>query len=172
VRLAIDDFGTGYSSLAYLQRLPAQVVKIDQSFVREMANGEREQTLVRSMISLSHDLGYRVVAEGIETAEAADMLADMECDEGQGYMFARPMEVTEFERWVVGQKPAQSAAARPHRRPLAARLVERQARSAHATGGVPERPDRAATSAFFCGFLVANLLPPRRPMPMPRPSSR
>jgi EAL domain-containing protein (putative c-di-GMP-specific phosphodiesterase class I)/GGDEF domain-containing protein len=111
VRLAIDDFGTGYSSLAYLQRLPAQVVKIDQSFVREMANGEREQTLVRSMISLSHDLGYRVVAEGIETAEAADMLADMECDEGQGYIFARPMEVTEFERWVVGQKPAQSAAA-------------------------------------------------------------
>lgn len=103
VRLAIDDFGTGYSSLAYLQRLPAQVVKIDQSFVRGLANGEREQTLVRSMVSLSHDLGYRVVAEGIETAEAAEMLAGMGCDEGQGYFFARPMELAEFEQWFCRQ---------------------------------------------------------------------
>ncbi|RYF11678.1 MAG: GGDEF and EAL domain-containing protein, partial [Oxalobacteraceae bacterium] len=85
VRLAIDDFGTGYSSLAYLQQLPAQVVKIDQAFVRDLTRGEREQTLVRSMISLSHDLGFRVVAEGIETAEAADILKEMGCDEGQGY---------------------------------------------------------------------------------------
>jgi EAL domain-containing protein (putative c-di-GMP-specific phosphodiesterase class I)/GGDEF domain-containing protein len=109
VRLAIDDFGTGYSSLAYLQRLPAQVVKIDQSFVRDLANGEREQTLVRSMISLSHDLGYRVVAEGIETAEAAEMLTEMGCDEGQGYFFARPMELANFEQWVSGQSLVQAA---------------------------------------------------------------
>jgi EAL domain-containing protein (putative c-di-GMP-specific phosphodiesterase class I)/GAF domain-containing protein len=100
VRLAIDDFGTGYSSLAYMQRLPAQVVKIDQSFVRDLMNGEREQSLVRSMISLSHDLGYRVVVEGIETAEAADMLAGMGCGEGQGYFFGRPMDATAFERWM------------------------------------------------------------------------
>lgn len=110
IRLAIDDFGTGYSSLAYLQRLPAQVVKIDQSFVRDLAKGEREQTLVRSMITLSHDLGYRVVAEGIETAEAAEMLAGMGCDEGQGYFFARPMELADFEQWFRRHRSLQAAA--------------------------------------------------------------
>lgn len=110
VRLAIDDFGTGYSSLAYLQRLPAQVVKIDQTFVRDLAKGEREQTLVRSMISLSHDLGHRVVGEGIETAEAAEMLTEMGCDEGQGYFFARPMELANFEQWIRGHGLVQAAA--------------------------------------------------------------
>jgi EAL domain-containing protein (putative c-di-GMP-specific phosphodiesterase class I) len=115
IRLAIDDFGTGYSSLAYLQRLPAQVVKIDQSFVRDLAKGEREQTLVRSMITLSHDLGHRVVAEGIETAEIADMLADMGCDEGQGYFFARPMELADFEWWFDRQAAVAEASDVRHR---------------------------------------------------------
>ena len=110
VCLAIDDFGTGHSSLAYLQRLPARVVKIDQSFVRDLMNGEREQTLVRSMISLSHELSYRVVAEGIETAEAAAMLTQMGCDEGQGYYFGRPMETVQFERWLASQADARAAA--------------------------------------------------------------
>jgi EAL domain-containing protein (putative c-di-GMP-specific phosphodiesterase class I)/GGDEF domain-containing protein len=111
IRLAIDDFGTGYSSLAYLQRLPAQVVKIDQSFIREMANGEKERALVRSMISLSHDLGYRVVAEGIETSDAAEMLTEMGCDEGQGYFFGRPMEAADFESWIAAPRIVQAAAA-------------------------------------------------------------
>jgi EAL domain-containing protein (putative c-di-GMP-specific phosphodiesterase class I) len=110
IRLAIDDFGTGYSSLSYLQRLPAQVVKIDQSFIRDITKGEREQTLVRSMISLSHDLGYRVVAEGIETAEDAEILAAMGCDEGQGFFFARPMETAAFDRWFNGNLGARAAA--------------------------------------------------------------
>lgn len=101
IQLAIDDFGTGYSSLAYLQQLPVQVVKIDQSFVFDLATGEREQTLVRSMITLSHDLGYRVVAEGVETTQAAEMLAEMGCDEAQGYLFARPLERPAFERWFA-----------------------------------------------------------------------
>nr|WP_277924493.1 GGDEF and EAL domain-containing protein [Sphingomonas sp. CROZ-RG-20F-R02-07] len=104
VSLAIDDFGTGYSSLAYLQRLPARVVKIDQSFVRNLAEDERERALVRSMVTLSHDLGYRVVAEGVETAAAAAILADMGCEEVQGYYFARPMEVTDFWQWLVAQR--------------------------------------------------------------------
>ncbi|QEE39144.1 MULTISPECIES: EAL domain-containing protein [unclassified Methylobacterium] len=97
VRLAIDDFGTGYSSLAYLQDLPAHVVKIDRSFVLKLSEGQKEMSLVRSMIGLSHDLGYRVVAEGIETVEAADLLLAMQCDEAQGYFFARPLEVDEFQ---------------------------------------------------------------------------
>lgn len=99
VRLAIDDFGTGYSSLAYLQDLPAHVVKIDRSFVLKLSEGQKEMSLVRSMIGLSHDLGYRVVAEGIETVEAADLLLAMQCDEAQGYFFARPLEVDEFQSW-------------------------------------------------------------------------
>ncbi len=111
VGLAIDDFGTGHSSLAYLRRLPVQVVKIDRSFVSEMFQGTRERTLVRSMISLSHDLGYRVVAEGIETLEAADMLAAMGCDEAQGYYFARPMELDVFEDWLDQQDAQETIAA-------------------------------------------------------------
>jgi EAL domain-containing protein (putative c-di-GMP-specific phosphodiesterase class I)/GGDEF domain-containing protein len=100
VRLAIDDFGTGYSSLAYLQKLPAHVVKIDQSFVFDLEGGEREQSLVRSMIAMSQGMGYRVVGEGVETAAAADLLQEMGCEEAQGYFFARPMEAAEFAAWM------------------------------------------------------------------------
>ncbi len=108
VRIAIDDFGTGYSSLAYLQRLPSKVLKIDQSFVRAMDRGERERALVRSMISLGHDLGHRVVAEGVETGEARDLLLAMGCDEAQGYFFARPMAPAEFARWFASHAAAQA----------------------------------------------------------------
>lgn len=104
VSLAIDDFGTGYSSLSYLQRLPARVVKIDQSFVRNLGADQREQALVRSMVTLSHDLGYRVVAEGVETAEAASLVAEMGCEEAQGYFYARPMEEPDFKNWVVASR--------------------------------------------------------------------
>jgi EAL domain-containing protein (putative c-di-GMP-specific phosphodiesterase class I)/GGDEF domain-containing protein len=100
IRLAIDDFGTGYSSLAYLQDLPTQVVKIDRSFVLKLKNGESEQSLVRSMIGLSHDLNYRVVAEGVETVDAAEQLAAMGCDEAQGYLYARPLEIEQFDAWL------------------------------------------------------------------------
>ena len=110
VSLAIDDFGTGYSSLAYLQRLPASVVKIDQSFVRNLATDQREQALVRSMVTLSHDLGYRTVAEGVETEAAAAILAEIGCEEAQGYHFARPMMEADFRRWFVAQGAAPSAA--------------------------------------------------------------
>ncbi|RZI60543.1 MAG: sensor domain-containing phosphodiesterase [Zymomonas sp.] len=101
IKLSIDDFGTGYSSLAYLQKLPVHVVKIDQSFVKDIEEGEREQSLVRSMITLSHELGYRVVGEGVETAAAADLLAEMGCEEAQGYFFARPMEASDFAAWTA-----------------------------------------------------------------------
>ncbi|WP_260598610.1 sensor domain-containing phosphodiesterase [Sphingomonas endolithica] len=102
VTIAIDDFGTGYSSLAYLQRLPVQVVKIDQSFVRGLGAGcERDDNLVRSMITMSHGLGYRVVGEGVETAAAADLLRDMGCDEAQGYLFARPLEMDDVAGWMA-----------------------------------------------------------------------
>lgn len=100
VRLAIDDFGTGYSSLSYLQRLPVQVVKVDQSFMRDLAGDERKRSLVSTMILLSHNLGYRVVAEGVETRQVLDIVADAKCDEVQGYLFARPMIPDDFGAWL------------------------------------------------------------------------
>jgi EAL domain-containing protein (putative c-di-GMP-specific phosphodiesterase class I)/GGDEF domain-containing protein len=111
VQLAIDDFGTGYSSLAYLQSLPAEVVKIDQSFVRNLECDERRRALVSAMIKLSHDLGHRVVAEGVETEEVVRVLQDAGCDEAQGYWFARPLEPQAFAQWFLlrqrdGQPPA------------------------------------------------------------------
>jgi len=103
VRVAIDDFGTGYSSLAYLQSLPAQVVKIDQSFVRGIENDERKRSLVSAMIKLSHDLGHRVVAEGVETAEVAGVLKGADCDEAQGYWYAKPLAPEVFVAWLAGR---------------------------------------------------------------------
>lgn len=100
VRLAIDDFGTGYSSLSYLQQLPAHVVKIDQSFIRNLESETREYALVRSMITLSHDLGFRVVAEGVETLAALQSLRSLCCDEAQGYHFSRPIAAEQFASWT------------------------------------------------------------------------
>jgi EAL domain-containing protein (putative c-di-GMP-specific phosphodiesterase class I)/GGDEF domain-containing protein len=111
VKVAIDDFGTGYSSLAYLQSLPADVVKIDQSFVKNIADDARAAALVRSMIELSRGLGYRVVAEGVESAAVRDLIAGMGCDEAQGFFFARPMEMAEIGKWLSGNRPAASSAA-------------------------------------------------------------
>ncbi|RZL28356.1 MAG: GGDEF and EAL domain-containing protein [Sphingomonas sp.] len=101
VCLAIDDFGTGHSSLAYLQRLPAQIVKIDQTFMRDLTRATGSDfVLVETMISLAHKLGYRVVAEGVETAEAAAILKELDCEEAQGFWFARPMEADRFVTWL------------------------------------------------------------------------
>ncbi len=106
IRFSIDDFGTGYSSLAYLQKLPAEVVKIDRSFISDMKEGNRERVLVRSMIALSHSLGYEVVAEGVETREEADLLATMGCDELQGYWISRPLGSDAFLGWLLANKIA------------------------------------------------------------------
>jgi len=103
VHLAIDDFGTGYSSLAYLQSVPAKVVKIDQSFVRDLDTDKHKRALVSTMIKLSHDLERRVVAEGVETAAVATLLLADGCDQVQGYLYARPMAPEDFERWVCAK---------------------------------------------------------------------
>jgi len=105
--LAIDDFGTGHSSLAYLQRLPAQIVKVDQTFIRDLTGATgADFVLVETMIGLAHRLGYRVVAEGIETAEAAGILEELGCEEAQGFWFARPMEADQFIIWFSERKSA------------------------------------------------------------------
>jgi len=102
IGLAIDDFGTGYSSLSYLQKMPADVVKIDQSFIRDLEHDTRQQALVTAMITLSQDLGHRVVAEGVETEAALAFLRSVRCEEAQGYLFAAPLEADIF----IAYKPS------------------------------------------------------------------
>ncbi|MCP1365227.1 EAL domain-containing protein, partial [Halomonas sp. BBD48] len=112
VRIAIDDFGTGYSGLSYLQHVPAQVVKVDRSFVAQIENEARSWTLVKSMISMAHELGYHVVAEGIETHEAYRLLQALGCDEAQGYLLAKPLPAQEFESWLSARHEGESSLGR------------------------------------------------------------
>lgn len=98
--IAIDDFGSGYSNLSYLQSLPASVLKIDRAFIRSLETSERDRTLVRSILSMGHDLHYRVVAEGIETQVTYDMLRLWGCNEAQGFFMSRPVRAHVLEEWL------------------------------------------------------------------------
>jgi diguanylate cyclase (GGDEF)-like protein len=91
VRLALDDFGTGYSSLAHLQRMKVDILKIDRSFVARIGRSQRDREIVAAVTAMSHALGITVVGEGIETSHQLDTLAGLDCDQGQGFLFARPL---------------------------------------------------------------------------------
>lgn len=103
VSIAIDDFGTGLSSLSYLKRLPVDELKIDKSFVMDMQNDENDAMIVRSTIELAHNLGLRVVAEGVEKLEIQQMLAVLGCDEIQGYYLSRPQPAQHFNAWLTAR---------------------------------------------------------------------
>jgi EAL domain-containing protein (putative c-di-GMP-specific phosphodiesterase class I) len=106
VKVAIDDFGSGYSSLNYLTCIPADILKIDQSFVRPLGTDPAGEFIVREIIALGHGLGFRLCAEGIETQRAYELLSQMGCDEGQGYLMARPMPPDAFLAWLdVHEQP-------------------------------------------------------------------
>jgi len=100
VRIAIDDFGTGYSSLAQLQQLPADELKIDKSFVMDMDTNANNEAIVRSTIGLARNLGLEVTAEGVETRETCDRLAELGCDFAQGYLLGRPGPADACEREI------------------------------------------------------------------------
>src|SRR6202166_1240874 len=104
VSLSIDDFGTGYSSLSHLARLPVHEVKIDRSFVQGLESDPEFAPVLRSVIDMGHGLGLKVVAEGIETEEAAARLRDYGCDIAQGYLYAKPMPLPQFESWLKGRE--------------------------------------------------------------------
>jgi len=100
VRLSIDDYGTGYSSLSYIMRLPVQELKIDRSFISRMASDAEISTIVRSTIELGHNLGLRVVAEGVEDLSVWNMLRSLGCDDAQGFFMSRPLEPRLLAAWI------------------------------------------------------------------------
>jgi EAL domain-containing protein (putative c-di-GMP-specific phosphodiesterase class I) len=103
VTLAVDDFGTGYSSLAWLRTLPVHQLKIDRTFVTGMVGDPKDIAIVRSVVQLAHSLGLVVIAEGVETAEVADLLGDLGADIGQGYFFCYPKPAAQLERWLADE---------------------------------------------------------------------
>jgi diguanylate cyclase (GGDEF)-like protein/PAS domain S-box-containing protein len=113
VKLVLDDFGTGYSSLSYLKHLPLDTIKIDRSFVAELTDDDANLPIVRAVISLAHGLGIDVVAEGVETAEQLAWLRELDCDRGQGYLYARPLPADQLARLLATDRPLGSASARP-----------------------------------------------------------
>lgn len=103
ITVAIDDFGTGYSNWSYLSRIPAAVVKLDKTLIQKIFSSEKDALLVRTLIDLAGELGYRVAAEGIETAEVLEQVKAWGCSEAQGFYLARPMPIADFERWYETQ---------------------------------------------------------------------
>jgi diguanylate cyclase (GGDEF)-like protein len=112
VRVAIDDFGTGYSSLAYLQRFPVDALKIDRSFIAKIRHDTEGETLIRTLVQLGKSLSIETLAEGIEQAHELSLLREESCDTGQGFLFARPLDMQEcesfLEQWVVPTAPSPS----------------------------------------------------------------
>ena len=109
VNISIDDYGTGLSTLEYLKRVPAGEIKIDQSFVRGMVDNRSERLMVSSTIALAHSLGRRIVAEGVETREALELLAEMECDIAQGFITGRPMTLDALRRRLASERRSKVA---------------------------------------------------------------
>lgn len=103
-QLSVDDFGTGYASMSYLQRLPVQEVKIDQSFVLHAERSERDREIIASVVQLAHRLGMQVVAEGVETEATAEIVRRLDCDRAQGFRYATALPLDDFIIWWHGHE--------------------------------------------------------------------
>ena len=106
ISICLDDFGKTYSSLSHLQKLPINGIKIDRTFIANIANNASDAMLVKSIIMLSHNLGFDVIAEGIETQEQYDFLVKNGCQLGQGFYFCRPMSGEEMTKYIAEQPKA------------------------------------------------------------------
>lgn len=105
IGISLDDFGTGYSSLQYLQKLPLDQIKIDQSFVKNLDPGAGNTVIVRTIIGMAQSLGLQVIAEGVETQEQKNFLEKNNCHNYQGFLFGRPLAVDQFENFINGRSP-------------------------------------------------------------------
>jgi diguanylate cyclase (GGDEF)-like protein/PAS domain S-box-containing protein len=101
IKVAIDDFGTGYCSLSYLRKFTVDRLKIDQSFIHDLPENADAKAIVGAIVAMGRSLGLRVIAEGVETEAQADFLQSIECDESQGYLYAQPMMINDFETWLA-----------------------------------------------------------------------
>jgi EAL domain-containing protein (putative c-di-GMP-specific phosphodiesterase class I) len=104
VAIAFDDFGTGYASLSYLTRFPLSRIKIDRSFVAKITDNAEDAAIVRSLIAMAHNLSLRVIAEGVETNAQRTFLLKEQCEEAQGYLFAKPLPAPNFETYLKTSK--------------------------------------------------------------------
>ncbi len=117
VRISIDDFGTGYSSLAHLQRFPVDALKIDRSFILGLKDNQEGERLIHTLVQLGKALSIETLAEGIEQTQELSLLREQDCDSGQGYLFARPLDVSATEaflqNWADNITPALAQASQP-----------------------------------------------------------
>ena len=136
--LSIDDFGTGYSSLAYLRKLPAEELKIDRSFIMDLEHSADARAVVDAVIKLAHALGLKVVAEGVENQRQQQILEQMQCDELQGFLFAKPMS-------------GRALAALGHQRPLRIRRLQAVAVRRNPAVGTGVSAETAREARQFVG---------------------
>ena len=156
LRVAIDDFGTGFSGLNYLHRLPADVLKIDRSFVTTMAGDRRQRLLVEGIIRLADTLGLEIIAEGVETEAVRGLLGGTGCRFAQGFLFARPLNAEDVAQWLTAHpaaraaEPANGPAAQPvggpAAQPAGGPVAELTAGAAEPAGGAGE-PVAAVTGS-------------------------